>query len=240
MKRFLVCALGVMLLSGTVYASDGLVYLTGTMQCGGDPVALINIAPSETAVVQLWLEIYDGVQLINADAILVGEGAGPYPDNPDECFDVVGFCQDVPVPFTNPDMQFRGRGPIEGPPMTGDIDDYGIVYADENYPLHAGMGEAGPGIYLLDEIIIHGLEAQLLECPETPTKEICSWIHFALGSQKPAGFKLMGGEGWWYTSAALFDQGTGSMIDPLFICCTPEPASLALLALGGLVAFRRR
>jgi hypothetical protein len=182
---------------------------------------------------------YAGNRLHNVDVNLNAKGAGI----DDECFDVVAYCADpgFPDPFAteNPDMAFDGRGPIDAFPLPGDLDDYAIVYGDINYPLHAGSG-AGVGTYLLDEIIIHGVDIQLPECPETPSKDICSWIHFATGAQKPGGFKLIGpyyGYGYYTASIA---QGVGGYMNPLFVCCTPEPASLALLALGGLVAIRRR
>lgn len=230
MKRFLVCAVAVMLLAGGAYAQNpAKVWLQAP-----DGSNKVCVAPSETAVVELWLEIYTGFELINMDANVLGAPAGGTPAETAN-FDVYGYNDQSP--FSNPDMAMsRASDPVPG----ADMDSYSIVWSDENYPLHVGMG-AGAGLYKIDEIIVHGVTQEVIDCPETPDKTTCSWMSFARFAQAPGGFKIFTSYGYGpYTSQVALDLGTGAFGAPMFVCVTPEPASLALLALGGLVAIRRR
>ena len=122
---------------------------------------------------------------------------------------------------------------------------YQYVGEDLNQPWNSNSG-LGPGVYLLDEIVIHGTDpTQEPPCPPCDTAS-ADLVMFAGGSMAPGGFKIYPS----YSSTQVYDAtialGTGAQPtkgapDPLYVCVVvPEPASLSLLVLGGLAAFRRR
>ena len=247
MKRFVICALGVMVLAGMASAQDATVWLQWQGNAPEDVDKCLLV--SDTAVVQIWMEVHDDgnpyTRLINVDTILDAyslstNGMGTYPH-----YDVVAFNDFGPWgEFGRQDP----RGFFTNPPDPNmDLTlNYQFIGGDVVMPFNGIV----PGMYLLDEIVIHGTsETQdiLVEpCPPCNTAA-ADKILFAGGAQAPGGFIWYGTPSYGYYMSAnigvatgLNKFGTASDL-PLNLCVViPEPASLSLLALGGLAAIRRR
>lgn len=229
MKRFLVCALGVALLAMPAAAQDATVWLQGTD--GGNKV---DVLVSQTAVVQLWVTIAGGSTMIGIDAITRGYDSA-FGKNIN--FEVAGFNDQV-----NPGLMQRvSRGDVVNDLPNGNPDDYQYVGDDSNFPLSSSSGTAGPATFLLDEIIIHGIDN-----PANPTGLPSSdLLGFGLGAAAPGGFALTL-TGFpvqtWQALDATVATGTGSLPgNPLTVNVdVPEPATLGMLMIGGLAAIRRR
>jgi hypothetical protein len=242
MKRFAICALAVLAMAGAAHAQT---YNAGTLWIqpvgGGDEMCVVV---SETAVIQLWVEVQTpGYNLVAMDAILAAYAAADYvPGVPgNQNFDVQGFNDYGPWgTFGRRDP--RGLITVPG----GDINQYQFLGLDENQPWNAQTGLA-PGIKLLDEIIIHGLNpTQDLPCP--PVDRNTADVVMFSATASPGGFVVFPATfttGHYYDASFNFGTGAnakGTASDsPLYVAVVvPEPASLSLLLLGGLAAFRRR
>ncbi len=240
MKRLAICALGVMLLAGVATAQDATVWL----QWQGQPPEDVDkcLIGSETAVIQIWMQVHDDgnpyTTLVNVDTILASDNlGGGYPH-----YDVIAFNDFGPWGgFGRQDP----RGFFTNPP-------------DPNMPLNLNYQFAGqdvtmpftgivPGTYLLDEIVIHGTgsDTQVGPCPPCDVPN-ADRILFAAGAQAPRGFMWYGTPSYgYYLSASVAvltgvnKFGTANDL-PLNLGLFPEPASLSLLALGGLAVIRRR
>ena len=240
MKRFAICALGVMVLAGMASAQDATVWLQWQ---GNTPEDVDKcLVMSETAVIQVWMQVHDDgngyTNLVNVDTILASDNlAGGYPHYQVTAFndfgpwggfgrqDPRGFFANPPDPTMPLDMNYQFIGGDVTMPYTGIV----------------------PGMYLLDEIVIHGTaETQQLPCPPCDTTT-ADRILFAGGATAPGGFLWYGTPSYGYYLSANIAMATGlnkfgTAADlPLNLCVIiPEPASLSLLALGGLAAIRRR
>jgi len=232
MKRFAICALAVLAMGGVAQAQDAHLWIQPVS--GGNEMCL---TVSETAVIQLWVNVYAG-NLVAMDSILVHYDAA---GNPGAAFTVEGFNDQGPWgTFGRRDP----RGLITLP--NGNLNQYQFLGLDENQPWTMLSGLA-PGIHLLDEIIIHGrIPTQEPPCPPvdigTADKVLFSFL------APPGGFKVYPS---YYTTGHYYDAtftfGTGANAKgtandlPIYVgVVVPEPASLSLLLLGGLAAFRRR
>jgi hypothetical protein len=241
MKRFAICALGVMVLAGMASAQDATVWLQWQGNTPEDTLKCLTM--SETAVIQVWMEIVDDgnpyTRLVNIDTILASDnlGAEAWPHYQVTAFNDFGPWggfgrQDPRGFFTNP----------PDPNMPLNLN-YQFVGGDVTMPYNG----IAPGVYLMDEIVIHGTDdTQPLPCPPCDTAA-ADRILFAAGAQAPGGFVWYGTPSYGYFQSAVISVltgvnkfGTASDL-PLNLCViVPEPASLSLLALGGLAAIRRR
>jgi len=241
MKRFVMCALAVLVTAGVVNAQPYDAKLWIQPVGGGEEMCL---GVSETAVIQLWIDVYipPGGQLVAMDAILVHYASDW--TSPGQAFTVEGFNDQGPWgTFGRRDP----RGLITLP--NGNLNQYQFLGLDENQPwvLYDGSVGSGlhPGMHLLDEIIIHGRVPTQPDCNEPCDRALADKVLFSFLAP-PGGFKVYPS---YYTTGHYYDAtftfGTGRNLKgtandmPLFVC-VPEPASLSLLLLGGLAAYRRR
>ena len=238
MKRFVICGLAVMLLAGVANAQNLTLWLADAADGDGH---IIMDAPSDTAIMQLWMEIPAGMQLVNVDAILTAYDAAY---GKDICFDVQGFIDHGPwgedPAHALPDaMGRKTRGDIVVP--QGLLDDYQFVAEDANFEgdppedMTAWSGVFGPDVILLDEIILHCI------CENTGSPDLVLF-GFAGGPAPPGGFEVVWNPitGWGISQLGVVDVLNGTFANPFLVENFPEPATLSLLLLGGLVAFRRR
>ena len=247
MKRFAICALGVMVLAGMASAQDATVWLQWQGNTPEDTAKCLPI--SDTAVIQLWMEVHDDgnpyTRLVNVDAILASDNlAGGYPH-----YEVTAFNDFGPWGgFGRQDPMGGGRGFFSNPPdptMPLDLN-YQFIGGDVTMP-YTGIV---PGVYLMDEIVIHGTAwTQDIEVNPCPPCDIATAdrILFAAGVQAPGGVRWYGTPSYGYYQTATIAMATGwnkfgTANDLALNLCVivPEPASLSLLALGGLAAIRRR
>jgi len=238
MKRFVTCSL--VMLVASVANAGGMPNLWLSDSTGGME-GIYDLAPSETAVIQLWLEIpaftSPDKALVNVDAILKGYDK-LFGDAVN--FEVVGFND---IAYTEPDWQRTTRGDIATELPHGNIDHYQYV-GESLPPWVATTGWMGPATVLLDEIVIHCLgyspdvDGDLIQDPDG--------IYFDFGAP-PGGFSLY----WkatpppakWDVRELTDGVGllNGTYYNPFEVLNpVPEPATLGLLVLGGLAAFRRR
>ncbi len=122
----------------------------------------IELAIGEEAIVQLWLEVDDGVTLVALDAIL---RAYDQDFGKDLAFDIVGFNNYlIPDSF----MQRTARGD-RGSSLPGSPDGYQYIGDDLNMPYDGQSGLVGPRTVLLDEIIIRGKRPDRMQLPARNT-----------------------------------------------------------------------
>ena len=136
----------------------------------------VTLQVGQTAIIQLWLEVPEGVIPINVDAILTGRNAA---GDQSLSFAVAGFND---IAIADSLFQRDARGLVVDDLPTGDINEYQYIGADNNMPYNAGSG-LNPGTYLLDEIIIRGTADNTAAGPDTVT--------FASGIQAPGGFHIV-------------------------------------------------
>ena len=235
MKRYVICSLAVMLFAGAANAQVDNLTLWLADKADGDSHLVIE-GVSNTGVVQLWMEVpafaTDGsgnpFVLVNVDAILLAYDSA---FGKDLDFEVSGF-NDIVIPDSL--LQRTTRGPIEGDLPHGFIDDYQYVGEDANFPLGGQSGLTGPRTVLLDELILHCIHA-----PSVDT------VYFGFPPANPGGFEMLfqplPPPGQWIISGlAVVDLLNGTFGNPFYVENIPEPATLSLLLLGGLAAFRRR
>jgi hypothetical protein len=235
-----------MLAASVASAADVKLWLSDS---SGGMDGIYDLAPSETAVIQLWLDIpaftTPARALVNIDTILSGYDK-LWGDT--VSFEVQGFND---IAYTEPDWQRTTRGAVVAQLPHGDIDDY--QYVGESMPnpapptWDATKGWMGPAVVLLDEIIIHctgyspDLDGDLIQDADKVT--------FSMAIP-PGGFELywkMPGASWDVRQIAMSPSTTtltflnGTYSNPFEVLNpVPEPATLGLLVLGGLAAFRRR
>jgi len=244
MKRVVLVALSVALFAGVASAQTP----QGTTSLWIQPVGggnQINLAVSETAIIQLWMNYSapaDGNErlMIGMDAQL------DHRDVQGINFEVTGFNPQGPWGVGGTFYRFS-RGQIdESPPDNivddgytgvGNVDYYqfqGTVnpIGDPPYTMQTGL-LPNQGDILLDEIIIHGA---------SDSGTVSNRVIFAPDPLTPSWFEAYFYEGTYsYFTEYGFDMGTGiNKNNPVYVHVTPEPASLALLAFGGLAAIRRR
>lgn len=236
-----------MAMANMAYAADAKVWIQPVG--GGNHIVL---AASETAVVQVWMEVFaipyggrmENIQMVlnandQAGALTVGTiGAnGAH-------IDVAGFIDHGPWGnFTRSGSAEPGRGFVANPPGVNEaLEGYQIIFADVVTPWTGASG-VGPGTYLLDEIIIHGVSNTTANpLGDTATADT---ILNPGGVQAPGGFKIYPSFSTYAYYGASVTVGTGytpakGAALPLYVSVVPEPASLSLLVLGGLAAIRRR
>ena len=241
MKRLAICALGVMVLAGIASAQHATVWLQWQGNSPEDTEKCLFIPG--TAVIQVWMQVHDDANpyttLVNVDAVLASDNlVGGYPHYEVTAFNDFGPWggfgrQDPRGFFTNP----------PDPNMHLNLN-YQFIGGDVTMP-YTGIV---PGTYLLDEIVIQGRTVtQTLPCPPCDTG-FADRILFTAGTMGPGGSIWYGTPSYgYYLSASIAVAtgmnkfGTGNDL-PLNLCVLviPEPASLSLLALGGLAAIRRR
>jgi hypothetical protein len=238
MKRVVLFALSVALFASVASAQT----VPGTAEVWIQPVGggnQIDILESETAIIQLWMNYTapaDGEErlMLGMDAQL------DHRDAQGINFEVVGFNTQGPWGI-NGTFFTKSRGQLDEAPFD-DVPDYTGVgnldwyqYQGTVTPPYSNQTGLPPnlGAILLDEIIIHGV---------TDSGTISNRVIFATGLKAPSWF-----EGTFYEGVASpleypFNLGTGiNKANPVYVhVSVPEPASLALLAFGGLAAIRRR
>jgi len=247
----------------TMLGPMGTVDLWLSAEDGGNAV---EIEASQTAIIQIWMDYHTGDainpgRLVGGDVGLTGQLL--------EQFEVVGFCQGDPPPVSYgpwggvarpmfvKDRDYLDYQPFDGvPDITGpgNLEEYFLILGVEApWNDQAGVGPDG-GPILLDEIVIHCLGAN--PDPAKVIFENPAFYENMLYATGPYGYDGMippeeGGakeptnpsDPWhWGWREGTFNMGVGSKAkNPLWVIQTiPEPGTLALLALGGLVAVRRR
>ncbi len=249
MRHIGICALGVIVLAQAAGAADATVWLSpkpGQNYIAGNHLFLGF--PGPTAIIQVWLSVSTsaGYKLLDFQAIT----DSTYQIEGMDHFEVVGFSDQGPYgAFGRVDP----RGSLDdGTPDDPDgMDGYQIVYdgrvGTPPYPWTSEDG-IGPGTYLLDEIIIKGVDDTTYLVPDTATADKVTFR--TAGGVQPSGYKVYTGTG---TSSTYYDAvvamgtgrpwgGKGVPANPLYVSTylIPEAATLSLLALGSLAALRRR
>ncbi|MFQ5492462.1 MAG: PEP-CTERM sorting domain-containing protein [Phycisphaerae bacterium] len=195
----------------------------------------VTMGVSQTAVIQLWASLAGGDPnrpIVNLSVLLKGYAAS---FGKTLNYEVAGF-NDITIP--NSGTQRGGRGPnIVSLLPNAHMDEYAYFNEDPSVPLNGTSGIVGTDrSFLMDEIIIHGVADNTAAGPDLAT--------FAMAPAEPIGFYMAFDPvgGWSVAQLASVARGTGDFLGagPFLINVTPEPATLGLIALGGLAVIRRR
>ena len=265
MKRVVLIALSVALFASVANAQT----VPGTAELwiqAEDGTDLIEMAVSETAIIQLWMEYtapMDGSErlMVGMDAMLQMK-----PDPPLECIEVVGWrgpgvtANEYGPWGINGTFFTKSRGMLDEAPFDGIPDYTGCGNIDPYYmyiatvygpydnttglPPNAAANATGePGGDFGDMVgrpYAMLLDEIIIHC-NCDTGTTLNKVFFQSGLQTPKFFELTYYSGEWVQTKYDFLMGTGSeKANALKVHCTPEPGSLALLAFGGLAAMRRR
>ncbi len=141
--------------------------------------------------------------------------------------DVVDLIQG----FTEPDSVIYDRGAFTLPAdISHDLgNEYGLIMG------RTDVTNWGPGTYTLDTLVVMNGSDELGEHP----------ITFEKGARRPHIFTFdfvpyIWGLGFDNVIPGYSDPGVGAEDNPFMINNVPEPATLALMAFGGLALLRRR
>jgi len=258
MKRALISSLCVMLFAGVAFGQGtATVWLEG--DSGGNTVTL---GISHTAVIELWFS-YDATdeggiinRMIGIDAQLRHNASGSdWDDRDGVSFEAVELNGQGPWgDLTNP-LMFGNHGGMANGVLPSDQvypgnlnkapegEDYQWASASSG-PFDAQSGMAGSTTsWFGDEIIIHGLVQTWDSGTQTGTPDTLNFpkknTTFGPGYTENVYYA-----GVWSVSIDVkAAQGVGHMGNRMYVRVlgvSPEPTSLALLAIGGLVALRRR
>lgn len=226
MKRAFVCALGVMAISSVALAGNA----TGTLWLHSPQAVdgVITLYPSETAIVHIMMSYtYDSATahtMYGMDAGLMTDGDLSVDS---DYLSAAGFNTQAPIGTNNPfPLHFAFR--VDNP----DLDYYFLSWASDGQQMSNDSGldaQPSPGTsYIMDEIIIH-CDGEGVSTIDFNDEYSLEGLPSFFDSYKTAA-------GTWKSDERTF----GFAGEGLTVVNLPEPASLALLALGGLVLIRRR
>ena len=238
MKRVFLTALVVMLAAGAAMAQEVQPSLwLKDIDASPDDGTLQAIIGASDTYIELWMGTLDPG---NADRIMVGmdsilKGFDSANDPSNLHFSVVGVDDTQTLPGS---LELITHGSAVA---SGDINDYQFVLDDRNLPWGGASGWKMPAAdtsFLLDRIQIRG---------DTETTDP-DQVLFAFSAQEPGWTEITQLFGTWTPNDQPFNFGLGAPPGVpggpnvmLVEVAVPEPASLGLLALGGLaVAARRR
>jgi MYXO-CTERM domain-containing protein len=234
MKRVLACVLGVLLLANVAGAAS--IWLaTGDGTQNGE----MTIALGGTGLVELWVNFPDAASsgdgiggmavMVGMDGIMRGSPDGGAVGDPLS----IGFFNAIDQPLPG-GLTLFGRGLNPTPFQTGDLYDYQLLLeATGNLPWNdpANQGWVADGSsQKMDVIVIIGNAV-------TTAPDHLGHAGGAVAPEWQEAY-VYGGIG-----SAIIDHTFSRLSLPktgVRVNVTPEPASLALLALGGLAAIRRR
>jgi hypothetical protein len=231
MKKFLTVVALVGLVASSASAIE--VSLTPNWEDTGSKLDLVL---SQTGVVSVYLNI--GADDGNVSFMNAFFDASPLNDGATAGYDVVG-------------REFKmqrndGSGWFRAIPWDGDrnIEKYVLIAADDE-PGNPGPGTNGPWTGHMDSIIIHGTEIGDYDLyfenrfTVDPGHAARPPQLFDLQSNQKLYANNLDLPGFMHFRNAWRDDAVGFDV-PFVINVTPEPASLALLAIGGVALLRRR
>jgi len=198
----------------------------------------LDIQLSQTAAISIQMEM--DADDMNVSFIYASLDATPLGERETEGYDVVGNVFNMQR--DNGDPWFRNVGSSESP----NIEEYFLNAADDDRrrPEHL-WGTNGPGRFIVDSIIIHGTEtgeyALYFENPATSEGFTRIPHIYTFGNRLHPYALNLDLPGHMHFKNAWKEDTKGFEFDvPFVVNVIPEPASLALLAVGGLAILRRR
>ena len=209
--------------------------LTPNWEQEGDKV---DVGLSATAVISIHMDM--GADDLNASFFIAFMDATPLGSGDAAGYDVMGNV--FKMERNDGSGWFRNVGDSS----SRNIEDYSLIGADDDYdiPQHE-WGTNGPWKGHVDSIIIHGTqigEYQLyFENPATAEGDPRPPGVYTFGSRRHSYSLNLDLPGLIHFRNAWIEETPGFEFDvPFVVNVIPEPASLALLAVGGLVLLRRR
>lgn len=202
----------------------------------GDDDDQVTVALSTTGTITVQM-VLDGGADGNVSFMNAFMDAAPFNEGTTDGYTVEGNVFKMERDDGSP--WFRNAGGANGP----NIEDYSLIAADDEGG--GGPGTNGAGTYAVDNIIIHGTDIGVYHlyyengvtaegAPRPPGVFDLNNVQkgYAINLPLP-GFMF-------FRNAWVEPAATPPFDVPFIVNVTPEPASLALLAVGGLALLRRR